>query len=189
MKIPFMDILKNVGTSLIKEVPGGELALSAVNAFLPDGNKLGQNSTVDQAKAAVESLSSADKAVVMAKEFDVQIAEINSWEKIQGHLTIADASGSSTRPFIALMMAWTVVIAVLVFMFCWGWAVVSDATDMIDKLKESWQLVVAVIGTPTVLLRSYFGMRTKEKTSRYAAATDQPINVGAISSMVRLFKR
>jgi len=35
------------------------------------------------------------------------------------------------------------------------------------QLKESWPLLVAILGTPTALLRAYFAMRTKEKKARY----------------------
>ena len=38
--------------------------------------------------------------------------------------------------------------------------------------------MVAVIGTPTALLRAYFGMRTKEKQSRYSAAAGQDMSSG-----------
>jgi hypothetical protein len=86
------------------------------------------------------------------------------------------------------MMAWTVVIAVCGMMLIWAIAVVMKDSAMLKELKESWELMLVLLGTPTALLRAYFGMRTKEKHARYAAATGQPI-AQAVGGLANIFKR
>lgn len=161
-------ILAKVGSSIIKNVvPGGGLILDLVNGFLPDGMKLPENSTGEQVTQAVNSLPPAAQQELLLKEFDVEIAEINSWTQIQASLAEADKAGSSTRPRIALMMAEIVSFVVVAFASMWIVAIFRDQADMIEKLTNAWPLMLAIIATPTVLLRAYFGMRTKEKKERY----------------------
>ena len=63
-----------------------------------------------------------------------------------------------------------------------------ENTEMLKELKESWELMLVLLGTPTALLRAYFGMRTKEKQARYAAATGQPI-AGVMGGVLGLFRK
>lgn len=166
-------------------IPGGPLILGAVNAMLPDDKKLPDTATGGDIRNAVNQLPADQRGSLMEKQLDVEIAEINAWEGIQGSLAAADATGSSTRPYIALMMAWTVVTVIIVFTIAWTAAVIGEDNETLKVLSDSWPILLAVIATPTALLRSYFGMRTKEKTSRYSAATGQAIG---LASIIKAFK-
>jgi len=169
-------ILAKVGTSIIKNVvPGGDLIIDAVNAFLPKEKQLPASATGQQAIQAVNSLSPEQQAQLLSKELDVEIAEINSWTQIQGSLADADKTGNTTRPEIALMMAKVVAFVVISFASVVVSAIVRDQWAMIEKLANCWPLLMVVIGTPSALLRSYFGMRSKDKERRYSAAVGQPI--------------
>jgi len=176
--------LLSVASTLI---PGGPLILGAVNAMLPDDEKLPESATGTDIRNAVNQLTPEQRGSLMEKQLDVEIAEIKSWEGIQASLSQADAAGSSTRPYIALMMAWIVAIVVSLFTAVWVYAIFKDQSDTLKILSDSWPMMLAVIGTPTALLRAYFGMRTKEKTARYSVASGQP--AGTIANLIGAFRK
>ncbi len=166
-------------------IPGGPLLLGAVNAMLPDDKKLPVTATGGDIRSAVNQLAPDQRGSLMEKQLDVEIAEINAWEGIQASLSAADATGSSTRPYIALMMAWCVVVVIAVFIAVWSVAIATGDNKTLAIVSESWPVLLAIIATPTALLRAYFGMRTKEKTSRYSAASGQSIG---LSGIIKAFK-
>lgn len=184
MKINFMEILKGVGSAVLKEVPGGSLAIAALNAVLPADKKLSDTATVEEAKQKYDSLSSADQAAIKMKEFDVKIAEINSWAAIQESFSKADISGNSTRPDIAMMLAKLVVFVDGLMALLIAWAVIDEQID----ISTAWPMVLALITPPLGIVGSYFGKRNKEKIARYGAIMGQDIT-GTISSISNIFKR
>ena len=171
------NILISAGTTVFKNsVPGGALIIDVVNDLLPDNKKLSKESTGFDIKSAIETLPEDQKSSLLMKEFDVEIAEVNNWSIIQASLADADKAGSSTRPKIAMMMAYVVVVSILLFMSLLSISIFNNNTAMVELLGNSWPMIIAVLGTPTALLTAYFGMRTKEKRSRYAAASGQPVS-------------
>lgn len=184
MKIKFMEILKGIGSAVLKEVPGGNLAMAALNAVLPEDQKLSETSTVEDAKQRYDSLSSTDQAAIQIKEFDVEIAEINSWASIQESFSKADISGNSTRPDIAMMFAKLVVFVDGIMTLLMAWAVYDEQID----IATAWPMVLALITPPLGIIGSYFGKRAKEKIARYGAIAGQDIT-GALSSITNIFKR
>jgi hypothetical protein len=180
------DILKKVGGGIIRNaIPGGGMMLDVVNEFLPEDKKLPAGATGAEAANAISALPPEQRQIVLAKQLDVEIEEVRSWASIQESLAKADASGSSTRPRIAMMMAWIVVALTVAFMAVWSKAVITGDGKTLTVLSSSWELMLTVLGTPAALLRAYFGMRTAEKKARYQAASGQPIVDGLLS----LFKR
>jgi hypothetical protein len=168
-------------------IPGGPLILGAVNALLPDDKKLPATATGGEICNAVNALTPDQKSSLMEKELEVEIAEINAWAGIQESFAKADASGSSTRPYIAMMMAWCVVIEIAVVVLVWAIAVFDDDLATLKILKDSWPMLLALIATPTALLRAYFGMRTKEKQSRYSALSGHNVS-GGFAGLIKAFK-
>ena len=174
-------------TAASSVIPGGPLILGAVNSMLPDDKKLPETATGSDIRNAVNQLTPDQRSSLMEKELEVEITEIKSWEKIQESLSKADAAGASTRPYIALMMAWCIVIVAMIFSSVLAYSIAVDHYDTVETLNESWPLMLTVLGTPTALLRAYFGMRTKEKTARYSAASGQPF--GAVANMVGALRK
>jgi len=168
-------------------IPGGPAILGAINAFMPEDKKLPATATGAQMHQAVNDLTPESRASLMEKELEVEIQEIKSWEGIQASLAQADAAGASTRPRIAVMMAQVVVFTVLAFVSVWVVAIYQEDIKTLDLINSSWGTILAVIATPTALLRSYFGMRTKEKQSRYAAASGNE-TTGALAGIIKAFK-
>jgi hypothetical protein len=177
-------ILKKIGGAVIKDIiPGGGIAslvIDAVNAFMPDDDKLPGNATGDQTLSAINRLPADQQAIILNRQFDVEIAEINSWSQVVESLSRADATGSSTRPEIAKMMAMVVAFAVVLAISTWSVAVLTNKGELLKNLNDSWVLVVTIVGTPTALLRAYFGLRTDEKKSRYSVAGGGPVQQGGL---------
>lgn len=184
-KMDWWGVVKSVGAGVIENVvPGGAAIIDLVNGFLPDAEKLPLDATGDQVRGAVESLPAEARGQLMLKELDVEMEEIRSWTSIQDSLAKADESGSSTRPKIANKMANVIVAEVCIFMPVLAWAIVTKDTEMVRVLGEAWPLLLALVATPTILLRAYFGMRTKEKQARYSAASGVPVDGGALGSLM-----
>jgi len=180
------DVLKKVGSVAIRAaVPGGGVVLDLINEFLPDDKKLPPHATGEQALQAIEALPPDQRSRLLEKELDVEIAEINSWTSIMDTLAKADMAGSSTRPWIAKLMA------VEVFLVGTGLAgaflavLLNGDTATLDKLNDSWATILAVLGTPTALLRAYFGMREREKKARYALAAGRDPQAGGLVGLLQ----
>jgi len=179
-----LKILGTVGSGLISTmVPGGAAIVAGINAFLPDDKKLPEDATGTQVQDAVSSLPPDKQAEILNKKYDVKIEEIRSWASIQGHLAKADAVGASTRPEIAMMMAWLVVLQVFTVCALMIASVAMINNELLTTIKEFWPMLLASMGTPILLLRAYFGMRTEEKKHRVHAATGVAPIAGIISSI------
>jgi len=184
------DILIKAGSTILKTlIPGSGLLIDSVNAFLPKDKKLPNDATGIQVADAVNTLPPDQRVLVLMKEYDVEIVEINSWTQVQSSLAEADKSGASTRPKIALMMAKIVSFVVVAYSSALIIAIILDRVSMITSLSNTWPLMLAIIATPTLLLRAYFGMRSKEKENRYNVATGQSIQPGFLKGLLSTFGR
>ena len=179
-------ILKSVALTAVSSHPAGAGILAAVNAFLPEEKKLPVDATGNQVESAIEAMPAEQRAAALDRLADVEIVESNNFAQVQKALASADGVGSSTRPEIALMMAKTVCFAVVVLIAAIAVSLALGESQAIQDLGEAWLLIGAVLGTPTVLLRAYFGLRTKEKQSRYAAANGA-VDVGISKGLLSRF--
>ncbi|ROR94952.1 hypothetical protein EDC56_3767 [Sinobacterium caligoides] len=162
-------------------------AIGAINLLLPKEKQLPITATGDDASKAVSCLSDEQQAQLLQHEIDVEIKKIETWRDIQEAHSKADSTGQSTRPRIAYMMAWAVLLAVLPLCWTLAYAITSENDATITAINASWPFIAAAIGTPTLLLRAYFGMRTKEKTARYKAASGQTID--GLQSLTNLIRK
>jgi len=187
-------ILTTVGMGILKNViPGVGIVVDTVNAFLPDDKKISPDSTGQQAINAINSLSPDLQAQVFSKQLDVEIVEVQEYTKVISALAEADKTGNSTRPAIALMMARVTAFAIVISVTVWAYAVMMNLVSMMTQLKESWPLLVAILGTPTALLRAYFAMRTGEKKARYNMSQNKLPETNGLAGLVNgvtgLFKK
>lgn len=183
------DILRGAAGVLGTMNPALGAAIGVINGFLPDDKKLPVTANGEQALKAIEELPPNQRAQIMNSEIELEKAKIESWSKIQQTLSVADSAGASTRPKIAIIMAWTVVLSVVPFSAGLAFALFTGNHELIDRIDESWPPLVALIGTPTVLLRAYFGMRTDEKIARYSASIGKESNRGLFSSIINTLKK
>lgn len=115
-------------------------------------------------------------------------ASEQNWEDIVRILSDADSANSSTRPTIAKWMAQMVGFAVIITSTALSTAIFQNNTEMIKQLSQGWPLMLAILATPTALLRAYFGMRTKEKKARYDLASSMPPK-NIIDDIIGAFKK
>jgi len=92
-------------------------------------------------------------------------------------LSKADSSGHSTRPKIALMMAWMLAIPFVGI----GIAMTFVISSSPDTLKDLWPVIGTYFGIPLALLRMYFGDLRKEK----AIDKGQQVDFGVIGSLLK----
>jgi len=108
------DILTTVGSGLISTlVPGGGAIIELVNGFLPDDKKLPSSATGNDAVSAISALPPETQQSILIKELDVEIEEIKGDTSRFNAMCEVDKTGHTTRPQIALMMAYMVCFAIL----------------------------------------------------------------------------
>ncbi len=168
-----LSILSKVGGSILADViPGANTILKVVNGFLSDEDKLSDKATGTDIQAAISSMPANVQVEILKKEFDVEIVNIKEHTKVVAALGEVDKTGNSTRPFIALLMAWVVSFAIVGLVIMLGIAINSKDSDTIVAISNNWPLITAVLGIPAGLLNSYFGKRTKEKQQKYQAISN-----------------
>ena len=74
----------------------------------------------------------------------------------------AEADGQSTRPQIAMMMAWMLCIPYIMI----GGAIVYAVTNIPGNLSDLWPVMLAYLSVPLAILRMYFGELRKEQGQR-----------------------
>jgi len=175
-------IIKKIGGGIIKNaIPGGGMLLGAVNEFLPKGSKLGENATGAELEAAVDALPASERTKLLAKEFDV---EIEAHHTLQAMLK----SEQKTRPHIALGCFYVIAFTTIMTVGMWGYAVFSDKAVMVKAIMGGWPFVVAITGTLSTVLLSYFGNLVKDGKNKMDAANgiSQPSGIaGLIGSFIK----
>jgi hypothetical protein len=162
-------------------------ALSLVNGFLPADKKLPAEATGQDVQNAYDQMP-PDMQAQIDERAEVELAQIQASVDKLGHMVSVESASGNTRPHIALLMAYVVALAITALMVIWGIAVWQHDANALKSLTDAWPLALAILATPTALLRAYFGMRTNEKKARYAAATGQPI-AGVLGAVAGLLKR
>ena len=164
-------ILMKAGSAVISSVvPGGGLIVDMINGFLPEDKQLPPTATGAEAQTAINGLTPELRMQLMSKELDLEIAETNAWASVQESLAKADATGNTARPTIANRMSWLVVTQVYVVSFCVLYTAVTGDENVLKVLTDSWEMLTASMGIPSLVLLQYFGKRTKEKLERYNLA-------------------
>jgi len=185
------DIIRTVGTGIISTtVPGGALLVGAVNELLPEDKKLPTDATGDQVKHALNGLPPTDRARILEKEYDVDIAAIQESHSTVRTMLESDAKNPhTTRPYIAKhsfhVVAFTVVITILL----WAYGILKADTTMVKTIVNGWPFLLAAIAPLVVLLQAYFGVLKKEHQDRLAAAGGQTRPTGIAGLITALVKK
>lgn len=156
-------------------------ALAAVNAFLPDEDKLPVDATGQQITDKVASLPPDQRAQLMIREVDLQIAQEEGWT--ERYKAMVQADGQSTRPKIALMMAKILSAMLLGFVVLLFYIAATEGMSAIMD-GSLWTIFAALTATPAGILGKYFGELRKEQGQRLGF---QP--PGALSGLTALFNR
>ncbi|NQY62646.1 MAG: hypothetical protein HRT38_02795 [Alteromonadaceae bacterium] len=184
-----LKILSKVGGAILTDlIPGGKEIVNVVNGFLPDEKKLPTTATGSDIQTVISTLPPNQKSTLLEKQFDVELAEIEAHTNVTIALGDVDKTGSSTRPFVALLMAWVVAFAIVVLISMLAFAIKQSDSETIKAVGDSWPLVTAMLAIPSALLRAYFGMRTKEKQQKYQAVSNQQTPASGLTSLLKIWK-
>lgn len=183
------DIVKQVGAEVVREVvPGGSLVLKTVNALLPEEYQLNDDATGEDIADAIGELPPDLQAVVMQKDFDVEIVKVQEGNQTVRAMLQADASSQhTTRPYIAKGSFQVVAVSVLLMVSGWAYGIASGNDKMVAAIVGGWPFVLAVLAPLVTLLQAYFGvLRTEHKNRLDAAAGNaKPSGLSAIISAFR----
>lgn len=184
------DIAKTVGSEVItKMVPGGAAMLATLNAFLPPDKRLPDNATGTQVDQAINQLTPTEKATLLKKKYDVDIAKIRQGNATLRAMLDSEArSPHSTRPAIAMG-------CFLVLAFFAGciaaaivWCVVHGQTETLAAMEGLTLLIGSVTVTFAYVLKAYFGILSQESRDKQNAANGFQ-NTAALSSLVGALKK
>ncbi len=179
--------LKNIvakAAPMLGTVLGGPLG-GAAGSLIASG--LGVEDDPDAVMAALQDPSAAArlKEIEMTNKVEIQrlvtqtvIAKEEGWTERYKAMVAAD--GQSTRPYIAKMMAWALLIPYILIGCAMTWAII-DAQVMIEDM---WETLGAYLLIPMGLLRAYFGELRKEQGQRLGMA--QP--TGLLGSLLGIGK-
>ncbi len=181
-------ILTKIGKGVIKDVvPLAGTVFDIVEEFT--GEKYDRETTTGQdLLKACNGLSSDAQAQIFSKELDVEIVQEEEWTKRFQALNQADESGKTSRPKIALMIAYSVCIPVNLFSIALFIVTLMGKPEMVKALSDCALIVLSLIGPLLTVLYGYFGMRRDEKKARYNLAAGQSSPLGVIGKMVSAFK-
>jgi hypothetical protein len=152
---------------LLGTVLGGPLGGAA-------GSLIAAGLGVEDSPAAVEAaLASDPSAMVKIKEIELTnkveiqrlatqtvIAKEEGWT--ERYKAMVQADGQSTRPKIALMMAWALLIPYTLIGAAMAYAVMAELVP----LESLWPTLLAYLSVPMAILNKYFGELRKEQGNR-----------------------
>lgn len=154
------DIIGVVGSVASFVHPAIGAAITGVNKLIPDGEeKLPSTATPQEIHDKIASLPPEVQAQAYEMECEVQIAEITS--EVDRIRALAAVDQQSTRPKIAMLMAYAVCWLIVLYTGIIIYAI-KTATDM----SQWWPLFGVIIAVPAEVLRNYFGNLRKEQGNR-----------------------
>jgi hypothetical protein len=186
-----IDILTKIGSNALKTIPEVSIVveiIDLINSIVPKEYKVSENSTGKDVIDTLNSfLSQNAKDIILNKKFDISVQEIKSHEEIIKAIAEVDKMGKSTRPFIAKIIAVNTIFIVDIIIAGVVYAVYTGNTDIVKEIKDSWPLILSLLTPFIVLLKSYFGLRTKEKSHKYEIISNTPTPLDAISKILKAF--
>ena len=166
--------------------PQVKAVVGVVNRFLPADRQLLPDARPKEVEAAYEGLTPEQQEQV-DREAEIELAEIQaSADKLEAMVSV-ETAGSNVRPRVVQIFCWQLVANSLLAMGAIYSAIYLGDPEMLDRLTGSWEMVLALNALPAAVIRAYFGMRSREKKARYAAATGQDIG-GAIGGVAQAVK-
>jgi len=170
--------LASVAASMI---PFGPQILGVVNAMLPDDKKLPETATGSQIADAVESLPPEQRASLMEKRIDLQIAKEEGMT--ERYKAMAEADGQETRARLVNKAMNALIALTTVFISAMAWVYVDRGAAA--AFSGEMAAVFGVFsGTFAYVIRSYFGDLRTETKSRHHVIDSKPQPLGAIAAFL-----
>lgn len=173
-------VVRAVGAGVISSVvPGGSAIIGAVNAMLPDDQKLPETATGNDVQAAIHGMPPEQAAALKSKEYDLDITQIQESNATVRAMLDSDAKNPhTTRPYIAKQAFHVVAFTCVSIITLWAVAIATDNEKMVTAIMDGWQFILAVIGPLVTLLWAYFGILRQEHRQRMNAAAGAPTHAG-----------
>lgn len=153
-------------------IPGGSAIVSAVNAFLPDSKKLPENAKGEEILSAIDQLPEDKKAQLLEKQINLEVVREENWT--ERYVAMVKADSQSTRPKIALIMAWLVVIESIVFISFLSYSVYTSGISSLNQ-PYLWTVFGVLTGIPSGILGKYFGELRREQANRLGIQNTNPV--------------
>lgn len=180
---------KDVGKFVAKSAPliGGILGGPVGTIAGAAGSMLADYLGVDDNPEVVyKALQANPSALIKVRELEMQkevdlkrmseeTTRIYLSSQAQVYSEQAKADGHSTRPKIALMMAWMLAIPYFLIGCSIVWAIFKDPIG----LKDLWPVMLAYLSIPLGILNKYFGDLRKE----HAQNKGQQVDFGLLGGM------
>lgn len=172
-----LDIVKTLGTTALSvALPGvAPLLIGTVNALLPPDKQLPDTATGVDVERAVGTLSGAEKATLLGREFDVAELRIKEDGSALRAMLAADAANPhSTRPRIALVACYTVCGISTVFALLLAVVAITGTPEELGLLLDGWPFMAALLLPMVGWLDRYFSILRNEQRDRLDATADAP---------------
>ncbi|MCK4620718.1 MAG: hypothetical protein KAT62_00745 [Desulfuromonadales bacterium] len=113
-----------------------------------------------QALAKVKEIESNNQVEIQRLVTETTIAKEQGWT--ERYKAMVDADGQSTRPQIAMLMAWALLIPYVVIGCAMAYAIFTKQVELVDM----WPTLLAYLSIPLAILNKYFGELRKEQGQR-----------------------
>lgn len=162
------DILRTFGPAVLSiAYPPAMPIIAAVNAALPDDQKLGDSCTGDELYTALTQRNPALLDAEYAFETEVIKQRGRSMNTANSS---TDENYQATRAFIAKWSFIVVGSVTVGITAAYIDAVHTGNTEVIKELMNGWPMVVALLAPFVVLLKVYMGVLEREHKNRLNAA-------------------
>ncbi len=177
------DILKTVGTGLIKSHPLGNIVLGTVSAV--SGKQLDPETTTGAGlQAEVNNLPVEAREKLLLAEIQAEVEHDREQTK---RFEVMNSKTGWIRPFIVFQFSLLITGSSCYFLYLLHLSIESAVTDnpaqsvgasiglAVTAIGGLWPVILAVQSLPAAIIRSWFGFRERQKDREAAAAQGQSI--------------
>ena len=177
-----MSALKSVGVGLLASNPAGAAALSMVNMFLDDDDKLDvTTATAKDAELVIDNLPADSRERLLTAQINLKVEEERG--RTSRYEAMCAADGQETRAKIVMIAMWSLTALTFLFLLFAGWvytekgAAVAFSTPMVA-------FFLSLTAPYAYVVRAYFGDLRSETKSRHAAIDDKPQPLKGLAGVV-----
>lgn len=143
--------LSSVGTSILREVPMGNLVIDIVDAITDD--EVPENITGDDMRKRIGRLPPEVQERLLNKTIDSDIKKYETWASLKAKME-QDTPSSRSRSSVVIIFSVLIALITLVFTY----VVAQDY--LINRQYPSIEVLLIIYGIPSVCLLLSFGVRS-----------------------------
>ncbi|WP_017445815.1 hypothetical protein [Gayadomonas joobiniege] len=162
MKI--FDVIADVGSAALSSHPLGALVMTAINAFLPDGDKLQLSDSGDIAVSKIDRLDL--QAQIELSKLDLERTKEQA--DADKYKAMCSADAQETRAKIVNKAMNALIGLSIVFVLSVAYVYGTSGADLAFSFEMA-TVFITVSGTFAYVVRAYFGDLRNETQSRHAS--------------------